>query len=80
MNTKKMLKLAAQPNLMFTENIKTFGWCKKIYVTVFGRKIITVEKVLDGNTRIDTVFIMKFRQMKNGDLYVMSGKYEQIKL
>ena len=74
-----MLRLAGQPYLMFAESIKTFGWWKKIYVTLFGKKFITVDKMLDGNTRIDTVCTIEFREMRNGDMYVMKEKYEQIK-
>ena len=66
--------------MMFAENIKTFGWWTKIYVTIFGEKMICVDKMLDGNTRIDTVCTMEFRIMRNGNMYVMSEKYEQIQL
>ena len=74
-----MLRLAAQPYLMFAESIKTFGWWKKVYVTLFGKKFITVDKMLDGNTRIDNICTIEFREMRNGDMYVMSEKYEQVK-
>ena len=75
-----MLKLAAQPYLMFAENIKTFGWWTKFYVTIFGKKIICVDKMLDGNTMIDTVCTIEIRTMRNGNIYIMSEKYEHIQL
>ena len=74
-----MLRLAAQPYLMFAESIKTFGWWKKIYVTHFCIKFLTFDKLLDGNNRIDNVCTIEFREMRNGDMYVMKEKYEQMK-
>ena len=64
---------------MFAESIQTFGWWKKMYVTLFGKKFITGDKMLDGNTRIDNICTIEFREMRNGDMYVMSEKYEQVK-
>ena len=75
-----MLKLAAQPYLMFAEHIKTFGWWKKAYVTIFGKKTVCVDSVADVLSGIETVCTTEFRQMKNGNMYVMSEKYEQIKM
>ena len=71
-----MLRLSAQGYLLFSQDIKTIGFWKKLYVTLFGKKIICVDKMLDGNTGIETVSTIEFRIIGASEVYVMKKTIE----